>query len=113
MRTNGAKAVGRFSVEFDIANNDDLALELSGSQQREQFDPVDIRRTQIQSQDMRPPVADRIAERSWGGQWERLISAFQRGAYDQLGTVRVVVERQQPMGYFTSLSHSPLQRAPN
>ncbi len=26
MRTKGAKRVGRFSVEFEIANNDDLAL---------------------------------------------------------------------------------------
>jgi len=26
MRTNGANGVGRFSVEFEIANNDDMAL---------------------------------------------------------------------------------------
>jgi predicted aspartyl protease len=30
MRTKGAKSVGRFSVELEVANNDDLALERRG-----------------------------------------------------------------------------------
>ena len=109
-----SKGRGLFAKPVGLAaDDDDLALELSGTQQREQFDPVEIRQTQIQGEDVRPPIADQIAKRSRVGQGKASYPHFSAVRDDQLGTVRVVIERQQPMGYFTCLSHSPLQRAPN
>ena len=43
MRSKGADVVGRFSVEFEVANNDDLALRRRGHLESDQ-----VRRETIQ-----------------------------------------------------------------
>ena len=43
MRSNGANVMGRFSVEFEVANNDDLALWRRGHLESDQ-----VRRETIQ-----------------------------------------------------------------